>query len=52
MKEKSKEQLSINDFIQKYNINDYLDTSAKTGENVNKAFTKITELIAKENNLI
>ena len=45
-------QKDINDFMKKYNIDKYLDTSSKTGQNVNEAFVEITELIAKENNLI
>ncbi len=42
----------IKEFMKQYKISDYLDTSAKTGENVNEAFIKITKLIAKENKLL
>ncbi len=39
-------------FMTENKISFYLDTSAKTGENVEKAFTHITELILKENGFL
>lgn len=42
----------INNFITQCKIDSYLDTSAKTGENVNKSFEKIAEMIARQNGLI
>lgn len=44
----SMDKKKIQQFMDKYGINVCLNTSAKTGENVNTAFYTITELIAKK----
>lgn len=45
------DKLKVQDFMAKYKITTFIDTSSKTGENVDSAFYNITELIAKENDL-
>lgn len=42
----------VKEFMKKNGIDVFIDTSAKTGQNVNKAFQEIAKLIVKENNLI
>ncbi len=42
----------IDEFMKQNNISNYVETSALNGQNVNEAFRLLTELIAKEKNLI
>ena len=46
----SKEEIDV--FMKQNSINHYVETSALNGQNVNEAFKLLTELIAKEKNLI
>lgn len=52
LEQTSIEHEEVQNFMTKFEIKDFFDTSAKTGENVNQAFQKITELMVKANNLI
>lgn len=48
----SEDKEFVEKFMTENEIDFYIDTSAKTGENVNKAFVDITDLMLKYNKLI